>query len=144
MLAFLSLTQLPSMAFMPGDVLGHTGNTEIVDGGNKNPNRADVNVKGGNGAVGQVDWKDFNVQKDQHLNFGFSGLSQTVINRVLGGRLSEIYGRITNSCINGGDCASFANTSKVILINPAGVMFGQGSQVDLNSFTISTGAPFCR
>lgn len=134
MLAFLSLSGA-ALAVSAGDVIGNTGNVGISGGGN----RLDVDIiGGGNGAVGQVDWNDFNVGKDQQVDFGFSGLSQTIINRVLGGNESQILGKLTNSCAGGGDCTSFAATSKVILINPAGIMFGQGSQVDLNSFTAST------
>ena len=135
MLAFLSITGATAMAASVDDVINNTNNI----GFSTSDNRLDVNVIGGqHGAVGQVDWNDFSVGKGEHVNFGFSGLSQTVINRVLGGKLSDIQGKITNSCINGGACDSYAATGKVILINPAGVMFGAGSMVDLNSFTVST------
>ena len=135
MLAFLSITGATAMAASVDDVINNTNNI----GFSTSDNRLDVNVVGGqHGAVGQVDWNDFSVGKGEHVNFGFSGLSQTVINRVLGGKLSDIQGKITNSCINGGACDSYAATGKVILINPAGVMFGAGSMVDLNSFTVST------
>ena len=136
MLAFLSLTQLPSFAFMPGDVSGHTGNVTFGHQ-DASDNRGEVNLNGGRGAVGQVDWNTFNVNKDQHLSFGFSSTSQTMINRVLGGQLSSIMGKISSHCTVG-SCPDHLSTSKVILINPAGVIFGNGSQVDLNSFTVST------
>jgi len=116
-------------------VLGKTGNMDV----NKtSTTRMDVNLKSGkHGDVGQVDWSKFNVGSGERVNFGFSGTSQTIINRVLGGQKSSILGQLTNSCTVG-DCAANAATSKVILINPAGVMFGAGSMVDLNSFTVST------
>lgn len=134
MLAFLSVSGAATFAAPGGDVIGNTNNVGFVNNGN----RLDVNINGGHGAVGQVDWKNFSVGKGEQVNFGFSGLSQTVINRVLGGQASAIYGKLTNSCVGGGACQSYANTSKVILINPAGIMFGAGSQIDLNSFTAST------
>ncbi len=135
MLAFLSITGATAYAASVSDVINNTGNI----GFGTSDNRLDVNITGGqHGAVGQVDWNDFSVGKGEQVNFGFSGLSQTIINRVLGGRVSDIQGSLTNSCINGGACDSFAATGKVILINPAGVMFGAGSTVDLNSFTVST------
>ena len=134
MLAFVSLSSVSAFAALPTDVIGTTGNMN-VSGGNSH---LDVDLVGGqNGAVGQVDWKDFSVPKDQTVDFGFSGLSQTIINRVLGGQTSEILGKLTSSCTNGA-CSSYEQTSKVILINPAGVLFGNGSAVDLNSFTVST------
>lgn len=103
---------------------------------NDSQHRMDVTVQGGKGTVGQFDWNSFNVGKDAHVNFEFSANNQTALNRVLGGRMSEIYGKLTESSAN--DCAACVNTSKVILINPAGIMFGNGSSVNLNSFTAST------
>mgnify|MGYP004715660575 CR=1 FL=1 len=135
MLALISFSGA-AMAVTSSDVIGKTGNTSVVD---TSKVRTDLNITSGKaGDVGQIDFKNFNVGKGEHLNYGFSNVSQTMINRVLGGNESQILGKITNSCINGGSCSSYATTSKVILINPAGVMFGQGSTVDLNSFTVST------
>ena len=135
MLAFLSISGATAFGASVDNVIGNTNNI----GFGTSDNRLDVNITGGqHGAVGQVDWNDFSVGRGEHVNFGFSGLSQTVINRVLGGKISDIQGKLTNSCIDGGSCDSFAATGKVILINPAGVMFGAGSMVDLNSFTVST------
>ena len=89
------------------------------------------------GTVAQFDWNTFNVGKDARVNFGFSANSQTILNRVMAsGGMSEIYGQLTNSTLTG--CASCRDTSKVILINPSGILFGQGSKVNLNSFTAST------
>ena len=101
-------------------------------------NRMDVVVNGGAGAIGQFDWNRFNVGSGAHVNFGFTNNSQTSLNRVLAsGGLSQIYGKLTNSC-SGADCTNYMGTGKVILINPNGIMFGAGSQVDLNSFTATT------
>ncbi len=134
MLAFLSLSSAATFAASVSDVIGNTNNVGFKEDGT----RLDVNVNSGvAGSVGQVDWSRFNVGANEHVNFGFSGLSQTIINRVLGGQASEILGKLTNSCMNG-NCDSYAQTSKVILINPAGIVFGAGSMVDLNSFTAST------
>lgn len=102
-------------------------------------NQMNVTVNGGAGAVGQFDWNSFNVANGYKVNFAFSNHSQTSLNRVLAqGGLSQIYGSLTNSCAGDANCASYVGTSKVILINPAGIMFGNGSTVDLNSFTATT------
>ncbi len=95
-----------------------------------------VKVQGTKGTVGEFDWQNFNVGRNAHVNFEFTNHNQTALNRVdkLGGA-SEIYGRMTNSC--GANCG-YAGTSKVILLNPNGVIFGSGANVDLNSFTVST------
>ena len=102
-----------------------------------NGNKMDVNVIGGKGTVGQFDWNSFNVGKDATVNWVFNANNQTALNRVLNsGGISYIYGKLTESAGTG--CPSCVNTSKVILINPSGIVFGNGSQVDLNSFTAST------
>ena len=139
LLSFLSYMPLSStMAFaldagaLPD--LNNSINGSVTTSGNK----MDVVVNGGTGAVGQFDWNSFNVGSNAHVNFGFTANSQTSLNRVLAsGGLSQIYGKLTNSCA-GADCSSYMGTGKVILINPNGIMFGNGSQVDLNSFTATT------
>ena len=136
MLALVSISST-AMAVTSSDVIGSTSNAKVVD---TNTTRTDINLIGGKaGDVAQIDFKNFNVAKGEHVNYGFSGVSQTMINRVLGGKESQILGRITSSCLNSATCGDVSrNTGKVVLINPAGVMFGQGSTVDLNSFTVST------
>ncbi len=131
---------LPVMAGIADNAL-----PQIKDGGIKNgtlgdiageTNGLNVQVNGGRGSVGEFNWNSFNVGKDAHVNFEFTNHNQTALNRVdkMGGA-SQIYGRMTNSC--GANCG-YAGTSKVILLNPNGVIFGTGANVDLNSFTVST------
>ena len=113
-----------------GIVNGSVGNIE------GEVNGLNVKVNGGRGTVGQFDWKSFDVGKDSHVNFEFTNHNQTALNRVdQTGGMSQIYGKLTNSC--GAGCG-YAGTSKVILLNPNGVIFGSGANVDLNSFTVST------
>ena len=98
----------------------------------------DMNVKvnGGAGSVGTANWSEFNVGANKTVNFEFTAHNQTSLNRVdAAGGMSQIYGKLTNSC--GSNCG-YASTSKVILINPNGVLFGDGANVNLNSFTVST------
>ena len=142
MLAFLSLSSASIVQALDitsvtngGDVIGKSSNMELSQNAAKT--KININNMGGAGAVGQVDYQNFSVGANQHVNFGFSDMSQTIINRVLGGQASQILGKMTNSCADG-VCDSFAQTGKVVLINPAGVMFGAGSMVDLNSLTTST------
>ena len=136
-MAFLSLSTAASYAVSITDnnVLGKTSNIDVSISGSTLYQQ--MNVKQA-GAVAQVDFGKFNVGKNETVFYGFSANSQTIINRVLGGNESQILGKITSGCAGNASCTSYANTGKVILINPAGVMFGQGSTVDLNSFTVST------
>ncbi len=135
-LSYMPLSTTTAMAIDAGTLptLDNSINGSVTTDGN----RMDVTVQGGAGTVGQFDWKDFNVGSNAHVNFGFTGNSQTSLNRVLAsGGLSQIYGKLTNSCA-GGDCSSYMGTGKVILINPNGILFGNGATVDLNSFTATT------
>ena len=135
MLAFLTMSSASTFALSVNDVINHTNNVGISSSGNRID--VEMNTNAGGGAVSQIDWQNFILNSNQHLNHGFSNISQTIIHRVLGGQESQILGKITDSCTNGIGCGYDAS-GKVILINPAGVMFGPGSTVDLNSFTVST------
>ena len=139
LLSFLSYMPLSStMAFALDAGTLPDLNNSINGSVSTNGNRMDVVVNGGAGAIGQFDWNSFNVGANGHVNFGFTNNSQTSLNRVLAsGGLSQIYGKLTNSCA-GADCSSYMGTGKVILINPNGIMFGNGSEVNLNSFTATT------
>ncbi len=95
-----------------------------------------VKVDGAEGTVGEFLWNSFNVGKNASVDFEFSAHNQTALNRVKEtGGLSEIYGSITNSGCAG---CNYAGTGKIILINPNGVLFGDGANVNVNSFTVST------
>ncbi len=72
-----------------------------------------------------VDWQSFNVGSAQSVTFQQPSASATTLNRVVGPDPSAIAGRIT---ANG----------NVVLVNPSGVVFKQGSQVNVNSLVVST------
>ena len=121
-----------------GGYVGWHGGSESTANGKYDVNM-DPNL--GAGGVAQFDWGSFNVGKNVIVDWIFSNHSQTAINRVLNtGKMSQIYGKLTSSCGVGANCgdAGTNRTGNVILINPNGILFGAGSQVDLNSFTAST------
>ena len=94
--------------------------------------RADITVNGGSGALGTLNWNRFNVGRESTVDFQFTDQNQTALNKVeAAGGMSQIYGNITNS-------GAGASTGKVLLLNPNGVLFGTGANVNLNSFTVST------
>lgn len=148
--AYMPVSLLPSMAAPGADTIAPNTAPELdksINGGyvgwnGTDKNKFDVNLSEnlGQNGVAQFDWKTFNVGKDVTVDWIFTNHSQTAINRVLNsGGMSKIYGKLTSSCTYG-DCgaASTAGSGKVILINPNGILFGQGSQVNINSFTAST------
>ncbi|EAO5528018.1 filamentous hemagglutinin N-terminal domain-containing protein, partial [Salmonella enterica subsp. enterica serovar Hvittingfoss] len=70
-------------------------------------------------------WNTFDIGKNNTVQFVQPGSSAVALNRVTGGRESQIMGTLK---ANG----------QVMLINPAGVMFGQGAQVNTAGLVAST------
>ncbi len=133
---FTSMSIVPVYADVAADALPQLGSAHNATVTTPQDNNMNVQVNGGQGSVGTLNWKEFNVGKDASVNFEFTAHNQTALNRVdKAGGMSQIYGKITDSgCYNCG----YEGTGKIILINPNGVMFGNGANVDVNSFTVST------
>lgn len=74
---------------------------------------------------GIIDWTSFSIAGGQTTQFIQPGTSSVTLNRVTGG---------TASVING----SLLANGRVFLLNPAGVLIGQGGVVDTGGFTAST------
>src|SRR2546428_3535835 len=72
-----------------------------------------------------LDWNTFNIGSQAAVTFNQPSASSIALNRVLGASGSEIYGRLS---ANG----------QVFLINPNGVLFARGSQVDVGGIVAST------
>ncbi|KQY85962.1 filamentous hemagglutinin N-terminal domain-containing protein [Pelomonas sp. Root1444] len=72
-----------------------------------------------------IDWRSFNVGATETVRFDQPNSSAWVLNRVVGNDASSILGRIT---ANG----------QVMLINPNGIVFGRGAQVDVAGLVAST------
>ncbi len=71
-----------------------------------------------------IDWQSFNVASDERVQFVQPSTSSVALNRVLSHKGSEIHGRID---ANG----------HVILVNPNGVFFGEGSQINVGGIIAS-------
>jgi filamentous hemagglutinin family protein len=67
-----------------------------------------------------IDWQSFSIAPNERTNFQQPSTSSMTLNRVAPGDPSVIAGRLT---ANGG----------VVLINPSGITFSKGSQVDVNT-----------
>ena len=138
-LAYMPISMLPTMALDANTTpdLNSSINGGYVGLNPGNGNKFDVNVEAGKGGVAQFDWNSFNVGSNITVDWIFHNANQTAINRVLNsGGMSQIYGKLTSSCANG-SCGN-ERSGNVILINPNGILFGGGSNINLNSFTAST------
>ncbi|SDY78624.1 filamentous hemagglutinin family N-terminal domain-containing protein [Pseudomonas sp. NFIX28] len=72
-----------------------------------------------------TNWNDFSVATGQKVTFNQPGKDSVALNRVVGTNASNIQGRIN---ANG----------QVFLVNPNGVVFGQGAQVNVGGLVAST------
>ena len=72
-----------------------------------------------------INWQDFNIAQHEITRFIQQNGQSAVLNRIVGGNPSEILGQL------------FSN-GKVFLINPNGIIFGAGSQIDTQGLIASS------
>jgi len=72
-----------------------------------------------------IEWQGFSIQRDEITRFVQPSSQSAVLNRVVGGDLSEILGQLSSN-------------GRVFLINPHGIVFGPDAVVDTAGFTAST------
>lgn len=87
-----------------------------------NGSQTDV-IQSSNRAV--IDWRSFSVGAGESVYFRQPSAQAATLNRVTGDQVSRIFGTI-------------GANGQVILLNPNGVLFGQGSRVDVGSLIVST------
>ncbi|NJN40071.1 MAG: filamentous hemagglutinin N-terminal domain-containing protein [Gammaproteobacteria bacterium] len=92
---------------------------------------ASISSSGSNMTINQstpkaaINWQQFNIAPGESVRFVQPGTSAIALNRVLGQDPSAILGRLS---ANG----------QVFLLNPNGVLFGKGAQVDVGGIVAST------
>ncbi|HEX9078399.1 MAG TPA: filamentous hemagglutinin N-terminal domain-containing protein, partial [Desulfuromonadaceae bacterium] len=72
-----------------------------------------------------INWNSFSIGQGQITNFIQQSSASAVLNRVIGGNVSAIYGTLQSN-------------GKVFLINQNGILFGPGAQVNVNGLMAST------
>lgn len=72
-----------------------------------------------------INWDSFNVGADARVQFLQPGRGSIALNRVTGGSVSSIFGQV-------------AANGQVWLLNPAGIVFGQGARVDVGGLVASS------
>ncbi|MVW63349.1 filamentous hemagglutinin N-terminal domain-containing protein [Massilia sp. NEAU-DD11] len=72
-----------------------------------------------------INWQSFNIGAGEVMRFIQQGADSAVLNRVLGQDPTKILGALQSN-------------GKVFLINPNGILFGQGARVDVNGLVAST------
>jgi filamentous hemagglutinin family protein len=100
-------------------------------GGTVTSGAAAITVSGATTTINQttnkaaINWQSFNIASGETVNFVQPSASSIALNRVVGSGASAIYGTLS---ANG----------KVFLINPNGVLFAPGSQVNVGGLVAST------
>ncbi|OIP12580.1 MAG: hypothetical protein AUK53_07400, partial [Betaproteobacteria bacterium CG2_30_59_46] len=72
-----------------------------------------------------INWQQFNIGQGEITQFIQQSAQSTVLNRVLGQDPSQILGTLQSN-------------GRVFLVNPSGVLFGQGSVINVNGLAAST------
>ena len=72
-----------------------------------------------------INWQQFNIGQSEILKFIQQSAQSSVLNRVISQNPSQILGTLQSN-------------GRVFLINPSGVMFGQGSIINVNGLVAST------
>ena len=107
-----------------------------IEGANAAANKteADISTSGtvmditGKTAHNILKWEDFSVEKDEKVRFDGGNQTRDYLNLVTGEGASNIYGTI-----EGG--------RNVYLVNPHGILFAAGSQVNTGALYLSTANP---
>jgi filamentous hemagglutinin family protein len=71
-----------------------------------------------------INWDSFSIGKDATVNYNFANKGSSSLNRVVQNNPSEIFGKLN---ANG----------QVVLVNPNGILFGNGSSVNVSSLVAS-------
>ncbi|MDP9502119.1 GLUG motif-containing protein [Pseudomonas protegens] len=110
---------------------GLTPAMALPEGGTLVSGSANYDVNGNNLVINQktdkliTNWTEFNIAADQSVTFNQPGRDSIALNRVTGFKASNIQGALN---ANG----------QVFLINPNGVLIGQGAQVNVGGLVAST------
>ncbi len=103
----------------------------LPTGGVVSTGQATVSAEGGHMVIQQgsqnavLNWQGFNIGSSESVQFVQPNRQSVALNRVVGSDPSQILGRLS---ANG----------QVFLVNPSGIVFGQGAQVNVGGLVAST------
>ena len=115
---FAMATAANAQSISPTGGIVAAGNANIVQAGNNTTvTQTSSNVV--------INWQSFSIGADQSVQFVQPGSSSVALNRVLGADPSVIMGSLTSN-------------GTVFLLNPNGILFGDGSSVNVGGLVAST------
>lgn len=109
--------------FITGALANPTDPTVVNGTASFNQAGSVLTVTNSNGAV--INWNSFSIAAGETTRFVQPSASSSVLNRVLGGDPSSIYGTLSSN-------------GRVWLVNPAGILVGPGGRIDVAGFVAST------
>ena len=125
----LSLAVLMALGLAPA---AHAAdNTALPSNGQILAGQGSINTQGNTLTLNQnsnrliAQWDTFNIGKDASVVFNQPGASSIALNRILDSNPSEIFG-------------SLSANGQVYLVNPSGIVFGRGAQVNVGGLVASS------
>ena len=114
-----------ALIFADGICWANPTGAQVVNGtvGFARPNASTLNVTNSPGAI--VHWQGFSIGASEVTRFIQQSASSAILNRVVGGNISQIQGQLLSN-------------GRVFLINPSGIVVGPGAVIDTAGFVGST------
>ena len=113
-----------SACFVTAPAWSNPTGPQVVNGGASfNQAGSLLTVNNTNGAI--INWNTFSIAAKETTRFNQASASSSVLNRVLANDPSVLLGTLSSN-------------GRVWLINPAGIMVGQGARIDVAGFVAST------
>lgn len=120
----IAATTLLGLAGLPQALAGPVGG-EVTAGSGTITQSGNATVINQASQKLSINWADFSIPANEAVRFNQPNSSSIVLNRVLGQNVSQIYGALS---ANG----------QVFILNPNGILFGNGAQVNVGSLVAST------
>ncbi|MBE0619390.1 MAG: filamentous hemagglutinin N-terminal domain-containing protein, partial [Burkholderiales bacterium] len=113
-----------SACFASAPAFGNPTAPQVVNGAaNFNQSGNLLTVTNSNGAI--INWNSFSIGANETTRFNQSSAASSVLNRVIANDPSVLLGTLSSN-------------GKVWLVNPAGILVGQGARIDVAGFVAST------
>lgn len=129
-------SRVPVLSAVPANALPNPASAWVIKG------QGTWSVNGNAGVVDQTtqraiyQWQSYNIGKDASVTYQFNQAGSSALNRVVGGDPSQILGQLTSTVPGANGTRVTGGT--VLLINPNGILFGAGAQVNTGGLIAST------
>jgi filamentous hemagglutinin family protein len=122
--AVSSALAAPALAQTASNTLPSGGQVDAGSATISTPSAGSMQIDQSSGRA-IINWQSFSIGSGASVRFNQPGVSSVVLNRVLGGSPSEIFGRLSSN-------------GQVFLTNPNGVLFAPGASVEVGALFATT------